>query len=47
MSLEDKTRRATVVIDNRGQLDRLYSQLSGLYQALVKKVNRLDREENE
>ncbi|MBR4429569.1 MAG: dephospho-CoA kinase, partial [Clostridia bacterium] len=47
MSLEEKTRRATVVIDNRGQLDRLYAQLSGLYQALVKKVNRLDREENE
>ncbi|MBR6498469.1 MAG: dephospho-CoA kinase [Clostridia bacterium] len=47
MPLEEKTRRATVVIDNRGQLDRLYAQLSGLYQALVKKVNRLDREENE
>ncbi len=47
MSLEDKTRRATVVIDNRGQLDRLYAQLSNQYQALVKKVNRLDREENE
>jgi dephospho-CoA kinase len=47
MSLEEKTRRATVVIDNRGQLDRLYAQLSGLYQALVKKVNRLDRENDE
>ncbi|MBO7358887.1 MAG: dephospho-CoA kinase [Clostridia bacterium] len=47
MSLEDKTRRANVVIDNRGQLDRLYSQLSNQYQALVKKVNRLDREDNE
>ena len=47
MSLEDKTRRANVAIDNRGQLDRLYSQLSNQYQALVKKVNRLDREDNE
>ncbi len=47
MSLEDKTRRATVVIDNRGQLDRLYAQLSNQYQALVKKVNRLDRENDE
>ena len=47
MSLEDKTRRATVVIDNRGQLDRLYAQLSNQYQALVKKVNRLDREDDE
>ena len=47
MTLEEKTRRANVVIDNRGQLDRLYAQLSSQYQALVRKVSRLDREEDE
>lgn len=44
MSLEEKTERATYVIDNNRTLEKMYSELNGAYSALVKRVSRMEKE---
>lgn len=44
MPLEEKERRATVVIDNRRSVEKLNSEVGNLYQALKKRVERMENE---
>lgn len=44
MPLADKEARATVVIDNRRSLDKMYSELTSLFNALYKRVSRMENE---
>lgn len=44
MSLEEKESRATVVIDNRKSLDKMLSELTSLFNALYKRVSKLENE---
>lgn len=44
MPLEEKERRATVVIDNRRSVEKLNSEVGSLYQALKKRIERMENE---
>lgn len=44
MSLEDKEALATEIIDNRRSIEKLKSELTGLYTALEKKLHKLENE---
>ncbi|MBQ1257231.1 MAG: dephospho-CoA kinase [Clostridia bacterium] len=44
MSLEDKEALATVIIDNRRSIEKLKSELTGLYTSLEKKLHKLENE---
>lgn len=44
MSLEDKESLATVIIDNRKSIEKLKSELTGLYTSLEKKLHKLENE---
>ena len=44
MSLEEKEAHATVIIDNRRSIDKLRNELTSLYNALEKRVQRLENE---
>lgn len=44
MPLPEKEALATVVIDNRRSLDRMYSELTSLFNALYKRVSRMENE---
>lgn len=44
MSLEEKEALATVIIDNRRSIEKLKSELTGLYAALEKKLHKLENE---
>ena len=44
MSLEEKLRRAKVVIDNSRSIDRMYGELQSLYAGLLKRVSRMEND---
>lgn len=44
MPLAEKEARATVIIDNRKSLDRMYSELTSLFNALYKRVSKMENE---
>ena len=44
MPLEEKEARATVVIDNRKSLDKMFSELTGLFNSLYKRVSKMENE---
>ena len=44
MPLEEKERRATVVVDNRRSVEKLNSEVGSLYQALKKRIERMENE---
>lgn len=44
MPLEEKERRATVVIDNRRSVEKLNAEVGSLYQALKKRIERMENE---
>lgn len=44
MPLEEKEHRATVVIDNRRSVEKLNSEVGSLYQALKKRIERMENE---
>lgn len=44
MPLEEKEARASVVIDNRRTLEKMCSELTGLYNGLMKRLSRMENE---
>lgn len=44
MSLEEKAERATQIIDNNRSLEKMFSELSGMYNSLLKRVGRMENE---
>ena len=44
MSLEEKTERATLIIDNNRSIEKMYGELNSAYSSLVKRVSRMDKE---
>lgn len=44
MSLEEKSELATVIIDNSRTIEKMYAELGSLYNALLKRINRMENE---
>ncbi|MBR4234637.1 MAG: dephospho-CoA kinase [Clostridia bacterium] len=44
MPLEEKQRRATVIIDNSKSMDKMFGELQSQYNSLLKRVSRLENE---